>query len=274
MADLVKIININELYSGTGNSTYYANAMIVRELDRNIRKYRECGSTNAEMARLLEEEHLAEGTVLTAEYQSAGKGQQGNTWLSERGKNLLFSILLRPEFLPAAEAFHLSRIASLSLVDVLDKQGVGALIKWPNDILAGTSKISGILIENSIIADRISHSVIGIGLNVNQEAFDQDNPSPTSLLIEKGCQFDMNLLLSDFHTALEGWYRVLFAGKKEVIEKAYTERLFRMGIPAEYSDGREVFKGTICGVLAGGELELRLENGEIRRFGFKEIEYL
>jgi biotin-(acetyl-CoA carboxylase) ligase len=84
----------------------------------------------------------------------------------------------------------------------------------------------------------------------------------------------MNLLLSDFHTALEGWYRVLFAGNKEGIGQAYTERLFRMGIPAEYSDGREVFTGTISGVLAGGELEVRLENGQIRRFGFKEIEYL
>ena len=248
--------------------------MIIRKLSRDTRVYAETGSSNEELNRLLAREELAEGTVVRTAYQSAGKGQQGNTWSSERGKNLLFSILLRPEFLSPADAFHLSGIVSLSLIEMLDHHDVKAIIKWPNDILAGSSKISGILIENSITGDRISHSVIGIGLNVNQEEFDPSIPSPTSLLLEKGCHFDMNMLLEDFRTVLEGWYQVLFTGNTERVSKSYLKHLYRLGIPAAYTDGKDVFTASISDVLPGGELEVRLEGGGVRRFGFKEIEYL
>jgi len=109
--------------------------VIIRKLSRITRKYRETGSTNEEMNRLLEGEILEEGTIVNAEYQTSGKGHQGNSWSSQKGKNLLFSILLKPEFLSLEKTFHLSRIISLSVIDVLDKQGIKAEIKWPNDIL-------------------------------------------------------------------------------------------------------------------------------------------
>lgn len=248
--------------------------MIIRKLSRITRKYRETGSTNEEMNRLLEGEILEEGTIVNAEYQTSGKGHQGNSWSSQKGKNLLFSILLKPEFLSLEKTFHLSRIISLSVIDVLDKQGIKAEIKWPNDILVGSSKICGILIENAISGNKILHAVIGIGLNVNQDKFDSDIPSPTSLCLEKGCHYDRDLLIEEFRSALESWYQVLLMGNENNILHTYHDRLYLVDKPARYSDGKTDFNASILGVLPGGELEVMTEGGEIRRFGFKEIGYI
>jgi BirA family biotin operon repressor/biotin-[acetyl-CoA-carboxylase] ligase len=248
--------------------------MIIKKLSSETREYADIGSTNGEMNRLLGIERLAEGTVVRAGYQSAGRGHGGNTWSSERGKNLLFSLLLRPVSLPLESVFNLSRITSLSLVEVLDKHAVKCVIKWPNDILAGTRKIAGILIDNSIVGGRISHSVIGVGWNVNQAGFDAGIPDPTSMFLEKGCQFDMDLLLGEFRAALEGWYRVMLAGDSDRIMETYHTRLHLLGTPARFSDGKDIFVGRIRGVLPDGELELEREGGEVCRYAFKEIEYL
>ncbi len=248
--------------------------MIIRKLDRITRKYAETGSTNEELNRLVGLEELGEGTIVYTEYQSDGKGHQGNTWSSEKGKNLLFSILLKPEFLLPENSFHLSRIASLSIVEVLDNQGINAKIKWPNDILVGSSKICGILIENAISGHGILHSVIGIGLNVNQDRFDSSIPSPTSLCLEKGCHFDREVLLENFRIALEHWYQVLFTGNEKGIEENYLDRLYLLDQSARYSDGVNEFRASIRTVLPGGELEVLTETGDIRRYGFKEIQYL
>jgi len=248
--------------------------VIIRKLDRITREYGELGSTNEELNRLLAAEILKEGFIVSTEFQSAGKGHQGNTWSSEKGKNLLFSILLKPDFLSPEKAFHLSRIISLAIIDVLDKQDIKADIKWPNDIMIGSSKICGILIENGISGAQIIHSVIGIGLNVNQEKFNSEIPSPTSLSLEKGCHFDRELLLEDVLTALESWYQVLLTGNEMIIMDAYLNRLYLLGEEAGYSDGLIEFRARIRTVMPGGELELITENGDIRKFGFKEIEYL
>ena len=248
--------------------------MTIRKLSGETREYSEIGSTNEELNRLLGMSDLEEGTVIRADFQSAGKGHQGNRWMGESGKNLLFSILLKPDSLAVDRAFHLSRIASLSLNEVLDKQGIKSSIKWPNDIFVGSRKICGILIENSIIRNRITQSVIGVGLNVNQEEYDTSIPFPTSMYLEKGCHFDMKLLLDDFRLALRSWYEALLAGNEDRIMDIYIDRLYLLDRPSAFSDGKSVFTASIRGVLPGGELEVLLENGEVRRYGFKEIEYL
>jgi BirA family biotin operon repressor/biotin-[acetyl-CoA-carboxylase] ligase len=248
--------------------------VIIRKLSRITRKYGETGSTNEELNRLLENEILEEGTIVSTEYQTAGKGYQGNSWSSQKGKNLLFSILLKPEFLSPEKTFHLSRIISLSVIDILDKQGLKAEIKWPNDILIGSSKICGILIENAISGNKILHAVVGIGLNVNQDKFDREIPSPTSLCLEKGCHSDRDFLIEDFRSALESWYQVLLTGNENKIMDEYHKRLYLVDRSARYSDGKNDFRASILKVLPGGELEVLTEVGDTRRFGFKEIEYL
>jgi BirA family biotin operon repressor/biotin-[acetyl-CoA-carboxylase] ligase len=248
--------------------------VITRKLSRITREFDEIGSTNAEMALCLSHTEMEEGIVFFADFQSDGRGYQGNRWLSQRGKNLLFSILLRPDLLPPEHAFYISRIVSLSLIEMLDKQGIKAMIKWPNDILAGSGKICGILIENSIRGRSITHSIIGIGLNVNQYSFSPEIPSPTSMILEKGCHYDRKLLLSEFRTSLESWYGYLLSGETGKILDFYQEHLYLLRVPARFSDGQSEFTAAIQSVLPSGELELLTDNGETRRFSFKEIEYL
>ena len=248
--------------------------MIIRKLGNEIRDYEEIGSTNEEMNRLIMTEDLAEGCIIRTDYQHAGKGHAGNSWQSERGMNLLFSVLLKPDFLSPESAFHLSRITSLSLHEIIDNQCDGVQIKWPNDLLVGDKKMAGILIENMIISHTISHSIIGIGLNINQTVFDPSIPAPTSLKIEKGCHIDMNSLLTAFRSSLETWYNSLITGNERMIMESYNQRLYRLGVTAYFRSAAGKFTAIIRDVHPSGELVLETGKGDILTFGFKEVEYL
>jgi BirA family biotin operon repressor/biotin-[acetyl-CoA-carboxylase] ligase len=248
--------------------------MIIRKLSNEIRDYEEIGSTNEEMNRLIMTEDLAEGTIVRTAYQHAGKGHEGNSWQSERGQNLLFSMLLKPDFLYPENAFHLSRITSLSLHEVIDSQCDDVQIKWPNDMLVGDRKMAGILIENMIVSHTISHSVLGIGINVNQTTFDPSLPAPTSMKIEKGCHIDMNSLLGKFRSSMERWYNTLITGNERIIMESYNRRLYRLGLTAYYRSAAGKFTAIIRDVRPSGELVLESGKGDILTFGFKEVKYL
>jgi BirA family biotin operon repressor/biotin-[acetyl-CoA-carboxylase] ligase len=248
--------------------------MIIRKLSNEIRNYEEIDSTNGEMNRLIIAEDLSEGTIIRTAYQHAGKGHAGNSWQSERGQNLLFSMLLKPDFLSPEKAFHLSRIASLSLYDIIDNQCDGVQIKWPNDMLVRDQKMAGILIENMIVNHTISHSIIGIGVNINQTTFDLSHPAPTSLKIEKGCHIDIDSLLVEFRSSLERWYNTLITGNERMIMETYNQRLYLMGVRADYRSEAGRFTATIRDVHPSGELVLESGKGDILTFGFKEVEFL
>ena len=134
-------------------------------------KLNDVSSTNSYISTLLSQESAIDPIVVLADYQESGKGQGNHTWHSNRGENLLMSLLLFPAFLSASSQFCLSMVASLAITDTLDSLGIAAKIKWPNDILTKNGKIAGILIEHGISGKTISHSIIGIGLNLNQHAF-------------------------------------------------------------------------------------------------------
>ena len=124
---------------------------------------------------------VAELTTVCADYQTAGKGQRGNSWEAAEGRNLLFSFVLYPTFLEAGRQFILSQVISLSIKEALDGLVEGVSIKWPNDIYWQEKKLCGILIENDLQGRYIGRSVAGVGLNVNQERFLSDAPNPVSL---------------------------------------------------------------------------------------------
>ena len=240
----------------------------------NIRYYRKLVSTNETLVEMLRSEDLAEGTIIQAGYQSHGKGHAGNTWQSEADKNLLFSILLKPNSLPPDQIFNLSRIICLALQNLLQVHCPGSRIKWPNDMYIGERKIAGILIQNAMQGNLILHSIAGVGLNINQTEFDPAIPSPTSLYLEKGCHFDILNLLQDLLERLDEWYGIMLTGNRDRIYQSYTENLYRWGIWTDFQAGAEVFRGKIKEVTPCGELLLEKEDGEQRKYGFKEIQFL
>lgn len=151
----------------------------------------ETTSTNDE-ARNPRYEH---GDAICAERQTAGRGQRGHTWSSEEGRNLMFSLVWEPRFLPVSEQFLLSEAVALALTDLFGGYGIDARIKWTNDIYAGDRKLVGILIEHNLTGDRLSRTIVGIGVNVNQTRFDPSLPNPSSMRLETGCEYDRQEVL-------------------------------------------------------------------------------
>ena len=215
-------------------------------------------------------------SVVAAVTQTAGRGQRGNRWVSAPGDNLTFSLLLRPENLPAREVMAVTCLATLAVRDTLREEDVPAVIKWPNDIYVGRRKICGMLVENGLAGTLIDWSVIGIGINLNQTEFPGEVLNPTSLrrltertyqlepFLEKVCQ-EIERRLPELETP---------EGRKGLL-KAYEQDLFRKDSPAPYRDlaTGEEFNGIILGVTPEGLLRVEAEGRE-RTFGFKEIGYI
>ena len=155
-----------------------------------IIRLEETTSTNNYLRGLVGKESLPEGSIVVTEYQTAGRGQVGNTWESEPGKNLMFSIILYPDFLPANRQFLISQIAALSVKETLDAYVDGITVKWPNDSYWHDQKICGMLIENDLTGHSLYCSVIGIGININQREFLSDALNPVSLVQITGREYD------------------------------------------------------------------------------------
>lgn len=213
--------------------------------------------------------------IIWAEHQTSGRGQRGHSWHSHSGENITFSIVLTPTFLPATEQFLISEIAALALVDTLQEYGIECRIKWTNDIYAGDNKIVGILIEHALHGMNLSRTIIGIGLNVNQLSFPEELPNPTSMAVERGITFDRREILDTFSTKIATLYDLLESGHKETIESRYRERMYHRDKQHTYAyaDGVE-FRATIRGVRPSGELCLEHEDGIVREYAFKEVEFV
>ena len=233
-------------------------------------KYDTVPSTNTTLSTLIKQQQLDEGVIVIADYQEAGRGQGEHSWLSHRGENLLMSLLLFPAFLSASEQFHMSRVASLALCDALEEVGVDSVIKWPNDILTEKGKIAGILIEHGIISDHIAHTIIGIGLNLNQTEFPPFPVPATSLHLETGKMTRVADMGKIVESCLLGRYGELKEGLQKELEKEYVRKLFRAGILSVFKAGDELFEGIIRGVTDSGELMVEIR-GDLRTFGYDAI---
>ena len=232
-------------------------------------------STNSYLRRISEREDVPDFTVVQAYHQSHGRGQRGNQWAGEPGKNLTFSLLSRKMELPAGQQFLLNILVSLSVFEVLQSIGIpGLRIKWPNDILSGGRKIGGILIENQLHGNRISQSIIGVGLNVNQSDF-PELPMASSLKLITGSAHDLDELLLRMLDALRKNLQRTTADTGPDLFDKYEESLFMKDRPATYSlkDGTR-FRGTIRGVGPDGRLKMELEGGGLESYDFQEISYL
>jgi BirA family biotin operon repressor/biotin-[acetyl-CoA-carboxylase] ligase len=230
-------------------------------------------STNAYAYRLLKQGPLPEGTVIHTNYQSGGKGQKGHSWESEDSKNLLFSIVLFPDEIPAEDQFIISMTISLGIYDFLKTFISDCRIKWPNDIYAGYDKIAGILIENSISGNKIESTIAGIGLNINQEEFLSNAPNPVSLRMLTGKSYAPDIMLHKLVVKLDIRYKQLLSGKHSKIRKEYIESLFRLNEWESYKTESGVFYGRIISVTDAGRLQIEDRNLNIQEFSFKEIDF-
>ena len=230
-------------------------------------------STNTFLHEMMRQDKLPEGFLLYTDFQTAGKGQPGNTWESENEKNLLFSMLLYPYYIKVNEQFILSEITSLAIRKVLEKYTDDICIKWPNDIYWKDKKIAGILIENSLFRDRIDTCIIGIGLNVNQEVFISNAPNPVSLRQITGNDVNREILLMEIQAELLNIYQNY---SPEFIHQEYLNNLYRRNGFHRYAEttANTVFDAEIEDVLPDGRLILRIQAGEIRTFYFKEIQFV
>ncbi len=226
--------------------------------------------------------------TIRTDYQTAGRGQAGNGWESEDGKNLLFSSLLRCD-VAAGEQFYLTMLVSVAMVDMLAQYlpQEGLRIKWPNDIYYGDKKLSGILVENTLLGSRVAYSIVGIGLNVNQLVFRSKAPNPVSMQQITGQEYDVQGLLDAYLETLKRWMEVF----GETLKEAYMGHLYRreglfpyverevsvaptMLASAEEKTENQVFMAELVDVDPMGELVLRTDKGEVRTYHFKQIRFV
>lgn len=240
-----------------------------------INHFETIDSTSLFAEKLLLTEKPCEGSVILAGFQQDGRGAGGNSWHSEAGKNLLFSTILYPDFLPPAEQFQLNKVVSLAVLlcvkGFLPKANV--MTKWPNDIYVDYRKIAGILIKNAIIGNKIGYSIVGVGLNINQETFPADLPNPVSLRQVTGQIVDIQEVLNQFMELLSVLYHKLEVGDMGFINDQYLKNLLNMNQKSWYQQGDQIFEGKITGVSRFGKLQMEVED-EIREYDFKEITFL
>lgn len=212
--------------------------------------------------------------VCVADYQTAGRGQGTNTWESERGENLLFSVLVKPQGIAPAQQFILSEACALALKDVLGKMVDDITLKWPNDVYWQDRKLSGTLIETALANGGIKHCIFGVGLNVNQRRFTSDAPNPVSLWQILHHETDRDHLLDLLVDALKRRLQQVDEGRYEEIQQAYHQVLYRKDGFHPYRDKDGIFRARIIRVNPDGHLLLCDEQGESRTYAFKEVEFI
>jgi len=231
-------------------------------------------STNLYAISQLSDKEIEPGTVFLTYNQTAGRGQLNNHWESENGKNLTFSIFLKPSVVKIQKQFMISKVVSLGIVSFLNDYVNDIHIKWPNDIYVGDKKICGILIENAVMQKNIFWSVVGIGLNINQTVFLSDAPNPVSIKNITGKDYDLTKMLDLLLNKIDFYYRELVEGKYEELDVKFLKYLYRMYEWCDFKDKSHEYKGKIIGVNDIGQLQIEEESGNVNTYNFKEVKFL
>lgn len=234
----------------------------------------EWGSTNELMKQYCEYNSVASGSIFYTNNQTQGRGYSGNSWESEKGKNLTFSVFFIPKHVPCHMPFLISEISSLSVKHTLDKYIPDVTVKWPNDVYYRDGKISGILIENVITGGKIEHSIIGIGLNINQIQFVSDAPNPISLSQITGETYELMDILDEFDEIFTAQSRRLNNRCFEDIHNDYLNVIHHRDGYHKYCDANGVFEAKIHNIEPTGHLILERTDASLSRYAFKEVSFL
>ncbi|RYZ97512.1 MAG: biotin--[acetyl-CoA-carboxylase] ligase [Sphingobacteriaceae bacterium] len=243
---------------------------------QNLLTVKQVDSTNNLLKSILSNSKpVPEGTVIMAEEQYAGRGQQQSGWHAEPGKNLTFSILLNPGFVPVSSQFTLNMAVSLGVHNALKPiLGNNLKIKWPNDIYYADKKLGGILIENVVQGSKIKHAIIGIGLNINQVDFPEYLPNPVSVKQILHRDYDLRTILSEICSHVEAAYLQLKTGKQVYLHAQYVNNLYRLNEIHNFKSNNTMFAGIIKDVKINGLLVIDKNNGSEFTFDLKEIAFL
>lgn len=249
--------------------------MKTRCFGRIISRFETISSTNQFAEELLLHEKPCEGSVVLAGFQENGRGAGNNSWHSEAGKNLLASIILYPENLSPSRQFELNKVISLAVLycvkSLIPSQKV--VIKWPNDIYVDYKKIAGILTKNTIAGNVIGHTIVGVGLNVNEDTFPAELPNPVSLKQLSGQLYEIDEVLRALMNFLEILYEKIKYNEFDFIHHEYLENLLNLNRKAWYRKENQLFEGIIRGVSPFGKLMMETDN-VLSEYDFKEISFL
>ena len=236
------------------------------------------GSTNTYLRELNGGDPAYDYEVAVATFQTAGRGQKGNSWESEAGKNLLFSILAHPKNIKVHEQFYISEAIALAVSDSViaaigPEYASGVSVKWSNDVYWNDYKMAGILIENTLQGSTILDSVVGVGLDVNQEVFVSDAPNPISLKNITGRDFDIENLLGDITDRFIG-YMEMGADERPKVDRLYRDRLYRREGHHRFRDEKGDFLACIEGIRPDGCLMLLTDDGQHKVYEFKQVQFI
>ena len=241
----------------------------------NVFKLNAINSTNLYLKELLQKKDLENFTIVMTEYQTSGKGQGLNIWYSEEGKNLLFSVLVKFDGLEIQKAPYLNYAISIAIYNVLNTYLNNVKIKWPNDIMAENKKVCGILIENTVRSAKINHSIIGIGLNVNQSIFPDNVKNATSIYSLLHQKIDRNLLLENLVKSIKDKIIRLNNQEFSYLKDIYESVMYKHNEISSFKDKNGIqFQGKIVGVNHLGMLAIKTIENKIYTFANKEIVYL
>ena len=233
-------------------------------------------STNSYLRQIAKDEDLENWAVVTSEFQTEGRGQKGAIWQSERGKNMICSILVRLNNFKARDQFLLNCAVSLGIFNALKEYNLPKLkIKWPNDIMSVSKKLGGILIENTLMRDEINQTIIGFGINVNQINFSRDLPLAVSVKQLTGKDTDRDILLQEIIVSIKQQFDLIGRGKYDELWQNYDQHLFRKDSAHMFEDKEgQKFMGIIKGVNRKGLLLVENKEESMTAYNFKEISYL
>lgn len=233
--------------------------------------YATCASTNTVAMNLVSNSQIPEGTVVITDCQLQGRGQRGNTWVSEPYQNLTFSLVLYPSWLEVPNSFYLNMVTALGIYQALATSITqGLSIKWPNDIYFQNQKVGGILIENVVNKSKLRASVVGIGLNVNQTNFN-NFPHATSLSLICGYKFNLSSLLLQLTHHVQRQYDRLHQEGAHGLQKDYLQYLYGLHEIKTFRDQEGTFQGIIQGIDEQGRLVIDRAHQERRHYNNQEI---
>lgn len=246
-------------------------------MDYLIKHLDSIDSTNKYVMGLFKSSVPNEGLVIWADEQTKGKGHGNNHWECEKGKNLTITLVLRPVFIAPSDQFLLTQMVSVAIRNLVSNYvpNETVKIKWPNDIYIVHDKVAGILIQNILKENLLDYSVIGIGLNINQEVFTTDAHNPISIIHYSGKTESVEDILSKLLIEIDGIYEQLGSiSYRQTLNMWYHKHLYRYKQVGKFREGKKVFNAVVEGIGAYGRLKLKLENGKIQSYDFKEVEFI